>query len=79
MSDLEKAIVAMVEVFVKYAGTDDDKRKLSNAELSTLIKDQLSSPELKVRERERQRKAFNCTMYTINTEDKTYRTQLALN
>lgn len=53
MSKLETAIVAIVEVFAQYAGTDDDKKKLSNAELSNLIKDQLSSPEFKVRETEK--------------------------
>ncbi|KAB5587136.1 hypothetical protein PHYPO_G00009430 [Pangasianodon hypophthalmus] len=47
MSKLEKAIVATVEVFKEYAGKDDDKKRLSNTELSALIKDQLSSPELK--------------------------------
>ncbi|MCJ8728828.1 hypothetical protein PDJAM_G00009850 [Pangasius djambal] len=49
MSKLEKAIVAVVEVFEDYAGKDDDKKKLSNTELSALIKDQLSSPELKTK------------------------------
>lgn len=49
MSKLETAIVALVDVFAEYAGTDDDKRKLSNAELSALIKDQLSSSGFKVR------------------------------
>ncbi|XP_027009078.1 protein S100-B-like [Tachysurus fulvidraco] len=47
MSKLEKAIVAIVEVFEECAGTDEDKRKLSNAELGTLIKSQLSSPEFR--------------------------------
>ncbi|XP_062847981.1 S100 calcium binding protein W [Trichomycterus rosablanca] len=45
MSKLEKAIIAIEEVFVEYAGTDDNKKNLSNAELSALIKAQLSSPE----------------------------------
>lgn len=63
MSKLETAIVALVEVFAEYAGTDDDKRKLSNAELSTLIKDQLSSPGFKVRETE---ESIICIMFTIN-------------
>ncbi|KAK3551550.1 hypothetical protein QTP70_019814 [Hemibagrus guttatus] len=47
MSKLEKAIVAIVEVFEEYAGTDEDKRKLNNAELGALIKAQLSCPEFK--------------------------------
>lgn len=48
MSKLEKAIVAIVEVFEEFAGTDDDKKKQSNAELSALLSAQLSSPEFKV-------------------------------
>ncbi|XP_051577019.1 S100 calcium binding protein W [Myxocyprinus asiaticus] len=47
MSKLEKAILAIVEVFEEYAGTDDKKTQLSNAELAQLIKSQLSSPEFK--------------------------------
>ncbi|KAI4877881.1 hypothetical protein NFI96_033318 [Prochilodus magdalenae] len=47
MSKLEKAIVAIVEVFEEYAGADDNKKKLSNAELSELIKNQLSSADFK--------------------------------
>ncbi|KAI4877875.1 hypothetical protein NFI96_033314 [Prochilodus magdalenae] len=47
MSKLEKAIVAIVEVFEEYASTDDKKGQLSNAELSELIKNQLSSPDFK--------------------------------
>ncbi|XP_072536544.1 S100 calcium binding protein W [Salminus brasiliensis] len=45
MSKLEKAIVAIVEVFEEYAGADDNKKALSNAELSALVSKQLSSPE----------------------------------
>lgn len=55
MSKLEKAIVAIVEVFEEYAGTDEQKSQLSNAELGQLIKAQLTSPEFKVRMREIQR------------------------
>ncbi|KAI2655283.1 Protein S100-A5 [Labeo rohita] len=47
MSKLEKAIVAIVEVFEEYAGTDDQKKQLSNAELGQLIKAQITSPEFK--------------------------------
>ncbi|TRZ01326.1 hypothetical protein DNTS_020893, partial [Danionella cerebrum] len=47
MSKLEKAIVAIVEVFEEYAGADEKKSQLSNAELGELIKAQLSSPEFK--------------------------------
>lgn len=39
----------MEEVFMEYAGTDENKKCLSNAELSTLVKAQLGSPEFKVR------------------------------
>lgn len=49
MSKLEKAIVAIVEVFEEYAGTDEQKTQLSNAELGQLIKAQITSPEFKVR------------------------------
>lgn len=52
MSKLEKAIVAIVEVFEEYAGTDEQKSQISNAELGQLIKAQLTSPEFKVRMRE---------------------------
>lgn len=52
MSKLEKAIVAIVEVFEEYAGTDDQKKQLSNAELGQLIKAQITSPEFKVRIKE---------------------------
>ncbi|KAB5587135.1 hypothetical protein PHYPO_G00009420 [Pangasianodon hypophthalmus] len=44
MSKLEKAIIAIVEIFEEYTGTDSDKQ-LSNAELSALIMSQLRSPE----------------------------------
>ncbi|XP_016387685.1 protein S100-A5-like [Sinocyclocheilus rhinocerous] len=47
MSKLEKAIVAIVEVFEEYAGTDEQKTQLSNAELGQLIKAQITSPEFK--------------------------------
>ncbi|KAI4877877.1 hypothetical protein NFI96_033316 [Prochilodus magdalenae] len=47
MSKLEQAIVAIVEVFEEYAGKDDKKKQLSNAELSELIKNQLSSADFK--------------------------------
>ncbi|KAL6489343.1 hypothetical protein MHYP_G00030840 [Metynnis hypsauchen] len=47
MSKLEQAIVSIVEVFEEYAGKDDKKRELSNAELSELIKKQLCSPDFK--------------------------------
>lgn len=53
MSKLEKAIVSIVEVFEEYAGKDDNKRQLSNAELAELIKSQLSSPEFQVRPRKK--------------------------
>ncbi|KAL1259415.1 hypothetical protein QQF64_009992 [Cirrhinus molitorella] len=46
-SKLEKAIVAIVEVFEEYAGTDEQKKQLSNAELLQLIKAQITSAEFK--------------------------------
>ena len=49
MSKLEKAILSMVEVFEEYAGRDDKKRELSGAELSELLKSQLSSTDFTVR------------------------------
>lgn len=55
MSKLEKAIVAIVEVFEEYAGTDEQKTQLSNAELGQLIKAQITSPEFKVRIRQKHR------------------------
>jgi len=51
MSELEKAIMAIVEMFEVYAGTDEKKSQLSKAELGQLIKAQLTSPEFKVRMR----------------------------
>lgn len=54
MSKLEKAIVAIVEVFEEYAGKDEQKSQLSKTELLELIKTQLSSPDFKVRKRERE-------------------------
>ncbi|XP_043117461.1 S100 calcium binding protein W [Puntigrus tetrazona] len=47
MSKLEKAIVAIVEVFEEYAGKDEQKTQLSNAELGQLFKAQITSPEFK--------------------------------
>ncbi|XP_039535372.1 S100 calcium binding protein W [Pimephales promelas] len=47
MSELEKAIMAIVEMFEVYAGTDEKKSQLSKAELGQLIKAQLTSPEFK--------------------------------
>ncbi|XP_017340854.1 S100 calcium binding protein W [Ictalurus punctatus] len=44
MSKLEKAIVAILEMFEEYAGTDSDNQ-LSNEELSARIMCQLRSPE----------------------------------
>ncbi len=60
MSKLEKAIVAIVEVFEEYAGTDDQKTQLSNAELGQLMKAQITSPEFKVRISEMHRKRWSC-------------------
>ncbi len=60
MSKLEKAIVAIVEVFEEYAGTDEQKTQLSNAELGQLIKAQITSPEFKVRISEIHRKRRSC-------------------
>ncbi|KAI5105856.1 hypothetical protein C0J45_3553, partial [Silurus meridionalis] len=48
MSKLEKCIVALVEVFEEYAGKDEDKMKLSNAELGALVKGQLSEFQSKI-------------------------------
>ncbi|XP_030639528.1 S100 calcium binding protein W [Chanos chanos] len=47
MSRLENAILAVVEVFEEYAGRDDKKQQLSNAELEELLKKELSNPEFK--------------------------------
>lgn len=60
MSKLEKAIIAIVEVFEEYAGTDEQKTQLSNAELGQLIKAQITSPEFKVRIRQMHRKSWSC-------------------
>lgn len=48
MSKLEKAIVALVEVYEEYAQKDDKKFQLSQAELAELIEKELSSEEFKV-------------------------------
>lgn len=53
MTKLERAIAAIVEVFEEYAGKDEDKKKLSNAELAELIKCQMTSPEFKVETKEK--------------------------
>ncbi|NP_001291058.1 S100 calcium binding protein W isoform X1 [Esox lucius] len=45
MSQLEKAIISMVEVFDEYARKDDKKNQLSSAEMAKLMNKELAGPE----------------------------------
>ncbi|KAJ8005019.1 hypothetical protein DPEC_G00142300 [Dallia pectoralis] len=47
MSNLEKAILCMVDVFEQYATKDDKKHQLSSAELADLMNKELAGPEFK--------------------------------
>ncbi|KAI1885927.1 hypothetical protein AGOR_G00208790 [Albula goreensis] len=47
MSRLEQTVVSLVELFEEYAGQDEQKNKLSSAELKQLLEKELSSPEFK--------------------------------
>ncbi|KAG9345400.1 hypothetical protein JZ751_009947 [Albula glossodonta] len=51
MSRLEQTVVSLVELFEEYAGQDEQKNKLSSAELKQLLEKELSSPEFKVSDR----------------------------
>ncbi|EHB17611.1 Protein S100-B [Heterocephalus glaber] len=42
MSELEKAVVALIEVFHQYSGREGDKHKLKKSELKELINNELS-------------------------------------
>lgn len=42
MSELEKAVVALIEVFHRYSGREGDKHKLKKSELKELINNELS-------------------------------------
>ncbi|XP_041962721.1 S100 calcium binding protein W [Alosa sapidissima] len=44
-SRLEQAIMSLVEVYEEYAGKDDKKHQLSQAELAELLQKELASPE----------------------------------
>lgn len=48
MSRLEVAVQTIAEVFLEYAATDDEKFKLCEAELKTLLEKEFTSPEMKV-------------------------------
>lgn len=43
MSDLENALVTIIETFHKYSGNDGDKLKLKKADLKNLINNELSN------------------------------------
>ncbi|XP_032979802.1 protein S100-B isoform X1 [Rhinolophus ferrumequinum] len=42
MSELEKAVVALIDVFHRYSGREGDKHKLKKSELKELINNELS-------------------------------------
>lgn len=42
MSELEKAVVALIDVFHQYSGKEGDKHKLKKSELKELINNELS-------------------------------------
>lgn len=42
MSELEKAVVALIDVFHRYSGREGDKHKLKKSELKELINAELS-------------------------------------
>uniref|UniRef100_A0A8C5V8N0 S100 calcium binding protein B n=1 Tax=Microcebus murinus TaxID=30608 RepID=A0A8C5V8N0_MICMU len=42
MSELEKAVVALIDVFHQYSGREGDKHKLKKSELKELINNELS-------------------------------------
>lgn len=42
MSELEKAMVALIDIFHQYSGREGDKHKLKKSELKELINNELS-------------------------------------
>ena len=42
MSELEKAMMALIEVFHQYSGKEGDKHKLKKSELKELINNELT-------------------------------------
>lgn len=42
MSELEKSVVALIDVFHRYSGREGDKHKLKKSELKELINNELS-------------------------------------
>lgn len=42
MSELEKAMIAIIEAFHQYSGKEGDKHKLKKSELKELINNELS-------------------------------------
>uniref|UniRef100_A0A452VLP8 S100 calcium binding protein B n=1 Tax=Ursus maritimus TaxID=29073 RepID=A0A452VLP8_URSMA len=56
MSELEKAMVALIDVFHQYSGREGDKHKLKKSELKELINNELSHflEELRPRQQLRQ-------------------------
>ncbi|XP_012888361.1 PREDICTED: protein S100-B [Dipodomys ordii] len=53
MSELEKVLVALLDVFHQYSGREGDKHKLKKSELKALINSELSHfLEVKIKEQE---------------------------
>ncbi|XP_020937154.1 protein S100-B-like [Sus scrofa] len=52
MSELEKAVVALIDVFHQYSGREGDKHKLKKSELKELINSELSHFLEEIKEQE---------------------------
>ena len=52
MSELEKAMVALIDVFHQYSGREGDKHKLKKSELKELINNELSHFLEEIKEQE---------------------------
>lgn len=52
MSELEKAVVALIDVFHRYSGKEGDKHKLKKSELKELINNELSHFLEEIKEQE---------------------------
>ncbi|EPQ15562.1 Protein S100-B [Myotis brandtii] len=64
MSELEKAVVALIDVFHQYSGKEGDKHKLKKSELKELINNELSHFLEEIKEQE----AVDKVMETLDND-----------
>lgn len=64
MSELEKAMMALIEVFHQYSGKEGDKHKLKKSELKELINNELTHFLEEIKEQE----AVDKVMETLDSD-----------